>query len=630
MDILTNPLYKALFNTPVPRLLLLANPPHFTILASNDAHEAASNLLGKNIVGKTPWQIYDPLDTGNHGWLVLLDALVKASETNQRVYIKNYKYDILPSTNNVAASTLWDLEVLPILGNNGEMAYLMATTNNLSERLEREEKMELQIKKKAKADLKEINQRLQFALEAGKLGSFDLDFNTGKIISNEQFKRNYGKPVDAQFHYNDLLESVVPSYKQYLLERIKQAAETNTTCQAEYQIIWPDGSAHWVSIAGKPYFDSNGKMVRMVGVSQDITKQVADKYELLRATETLNQAIDSGGLGLWSADLRTDVLNISPKAKSQHGLKQDEEVTLSESFEMIDSNDREFVSKAFAKALEESSNFDIEYLIHPKDGSNPRWLRSTGRSYEDEFGNLSMVSGTIMDITDQKEEEVRKGQFIGMVGHELKTPLTSLKAYMQLSASYLKYGHYDLIVTTLEKANRQINKMTKLINSFLSVSRLESSLIILDQHPFDFALLVKEIMEEIEVLAIGHPIKLIKGDSVTVHADREKIGQVIFNYISNASKYSTNGTPIHISYEVSDGHLQFGVTDGGIGIKAHHLDKIFGRYYQVNSNPSLKIAGFGISLYLCYKIINRHGGHVWAESQYTKGSSFYFSLPLSL
>ena len=165
-----------------------------------------------------------------------------------------------------------------------------------------------------------------------------------------------------------------------------------------------------------------------------------------------------------------------------------------------------------------------------------------------------------------------------------------------------------------------------MINGFLNVSRLESGKLLIEKTNFSLSELLKETIEETYVSQSSHQIILNPTCEVNINADRNKIGNVISNLISNGLKYSDNGTRIEINCKLHHTEVEIQIKDEGIGIKPEDIDKLFERYYRVQGNHT--ISGFGIGLYLSAEIIERHGGRIWAESEEGKGSVFYFTLPL--
>jgi signal transduction histidine kinase len=233
----------------------------------------------------------------------------------------------------------------------------------------------------------------------------------------------------------------------------------------------------------------------------------------------------------------------------------------------------------------------------------------------------------VLDITDRKKVEERKSDFIGIVSHELKTPLTSMGAYLQLLQMKAERAGDDYQANALRKANKQVAKMSRMVQSFLSVSRLKDGKIHLDPEAFDLSELAAEIVEESKEIYPNHQFKLNCSGPYQVYADRDKIGQVITNFISNAVKYAPESHAIDLHCALTDGQPAVSVTDYGPGISSQHQQKVFDRYYRVEDTHSKTILGFGIGLYLCLEIIQRHEGRIWVESELGKGSTFSFSLP---
>ena len=245
-----------------------------------------------------------------------------------------------------------------------------------------------------------------------------------------------------------------------------------------------------------------------------------------------------------------------------------------------------------------------------------------------EQGEVEAVAGTTRDITERKLEETRKSDFIGMVSHELKTPLTSLTAIVQLANVRLKTSNDDFLISAMQRANQQVKRMTDMINGFLTISRLESGKIYIEKQHFNLVALLSDVIEETRMITDTHLILLENCPAITVNADRDKISSVVSNYISNAIKYSPKEKTITVSCSIGNGQVIVSVKDEGMGINPEDLAKIFERYYRVETKNTRHISGFGIGLYLSSEIIERHGGRVWAESEAGVGSTFYFSLPL--
>jgi PAS domain S-box-containing protein len=246
----------------------------------------------------------------------------------------------------------------------------------------------------------------------------------------------------------------------------------------------------------------------------------------------------------------------------------------------------------------------------------------------DPEGTIIGLSKIARDITEKKMDEVRKSDFIGMVSHELKTPLTSLNALVQVANQKLKNSEDPFLAGAMAKAGIQVRRMSTMINGFLNISRLESGKIQIDKQPFDMVALIEEVIHETELTVSSHEVLFFPSAPVMLTADRDKISSVITNLVSNAVKYSPKGKLIQVRCEIIAKQVKVSVKDQGMGVKMQDQEKLFDRYYRVESNHTQHISGFGIGLYLSAEIIKRHDGEIWVESESGKGSTFYFSLPL--
>jgi two-component system CheB/CheR fusion protein len=257
---------------------------------------------------------------------------------------------------------------------------------------------------------------------------------------------------------------------------------------------------------------------------------------------------------------------------------------------------------------------------------NYRWHLNIASPVFNDDGDIIMWVSSTTDIERMKEEEQRKTDFIGMVSHELRTPLTSLNAYLQVLQKKVMTMDDILSSNLLNKSVIQVKKMTTMISSFLNVSHLESGKMHIEKQRFNLAELIKEIEEECRDTILSHQVIFTPIEETYVDADRDKIGYIIINFISNAVKYSNPDTTIQVACRTIDNQVIVSVKDEGLGIAPEDIDKLFLRYYRVENKQN--VSGFGIGLYLCAEIIERLQGQIWVESELGKGSIFNFSLPV--
>jgi two-component system sensor histidine kinase VicK len=349
--------------------------------------------------------------------------------------------------------------------------------------------------------------------------------------------------------------------------------------------------------------------------------------KLSDSEEKLRQAIETGRMGTWSINPETLEVTMSSFVKELLGLPLDKPVEMDTIMKAVNPDYHNILFSALDNTMKNHLPSDMEYPINNLIDGQEKWVRATGRVFLDQQGNPTEYSGLFIDITEQKLDELRKNDFIGMVSHELKTPLTAINGFVQVLQRKAKKDEDNYAIIALDKAHSQIRKMTTMINGFLNVSRLESGKLLIEKTNFSLDELLKETIEETYVSQSSHQIILNPTCEVNINADRNKIGNVLSNLISNGLKYSDNGTRIEITCKLHDTEVEIQIKDEGIGIKPEDIDKLFERYYRVQGNHT--ISGFGIGLYLSAEIIERHGGRIWAESEEGKGSIFHFTLPLS-
>lgn len=381
----------------------------------------------------------------------------------------------------------------------------------------------------------------------------------------------------------------------------------------------------------QPIFTDRGDISGVLIIIEEITEQVLARRKNENDQQMLALAIDAGELATFYYQPATNLFSGNSLLKTWFGLSSEENVDLSLALAVILPEDRDYVVSAITNALDKGSegHYFIEYRIQNKTDKNIRLLQANGRVFYDQDGNPLSLNGTLRDITQQKKEEERKDDFMGMVSHELKTPLTSLKAYIQILQRIGLNEQDPRQQTILEKCLKQTDYMNNMINGFLNVSRLDSGQLHIEKNSFDFQTLFSEI--EDEVVSTNHNRDFVFRSSgpVMINADKEKISQVLHNLIGNAIKYSPCGTIITVEYlTVTENSLKISVLDQGIGISAEDQQRIFDRYYRVKDMNSRSIAGFGIGLYLCKEIIELHSGSIQVESSKNYGTVFSVSIPM--
>lgn len=420
---------------------------------------------------------------------------------------------------------------------------------------------------------------------------------------------------------------------QRIGEWLRQAYYTGTTwTNNELQVfLHHNGGLReaYVNSVYHPLKDSSDRVTGLMIMLNDITAWVTTRKQAERAQQQLQMAVESAQLGTWHLNLRTRKLTASARLKELFGFYPEDEMSFEDAIGQIAEDYREIVIASIEAAIEKEDYLELEYPLSRYHDGKLQWVRATGKVFPAQSGGPAYFSGTVLDITERKLEEMRKNDFIAIASHELKTPLTSLKALLQiLSAKAGNIISADFLKETLGKSLVQVAKMNMLIAGFLDMAKLESGMLHLDLESFELNRLLQDTADEALQVSKTHQIRFLPGEPVWLFADRNKIAQVVNNFLSNAIKYSPRGKYIELSCRVEGQEVIISVTDEGMGIKQQELDKLFNRFYRVESKHTKTISGFGIGLYLCAEIVRLHNGRIWAKSETGKGSAFYFSLPL--
>lgn len=361
----------------------------------------------------------------------------------------------------------------------------------------------------------------------------------------------------------------------------------------------------------------------------EVNQQLSDARQKVEENEIMIRlAIEAANFGTWYIHSGTRQFITDARLKELFGYLPDENLSIEQALAQITDEYRDAVSAKLENAIYHGGDYDVTYSVVGLHDNRLRWLRAIGNLKADPSGGFAAFTGVVMDVTEQHLDDQRKSDFIGMVSHELKTPLTSLGALIQVAIAKLKNSEDSFLGGAMIKANLQVKRMTNMINGFLNVSRLESSKILLDKKAFNLGTLVEDVVTEIGLTVSTHQFTLKLTEPVMVHADKEKIWSVLTNLISNAVKYSPAGTIVELRCAISDHKAQVSVKDHGIGLAPADKEKVFDRYFRVENSNSFHITGFGIGLYLSAEIIHRHEGDIWVDSTPGEGSTFYFTLPL--
>ena len=234
---------------------------------------------------------------------------------------------------------------------------------------------------------------------------------------------------------------------------------------------------------------------------------------------------------------------------------------------------------------------------------------------------------------ERKKADVQKDEFLGFASHELKTPVTSIKAYIQLAQVYATHNKtsmqtpYDLL-PLIQKIDTQVDRLTHLINDLLDVTKVQAGKLDFTLEDFPIDEVVHEVVANIQMTAQKHRI-LIEGETaVYVYGDRERTAQILINLLSNAIKYSPQADRVLVRLTHLSDKVSIAIHDYGIGIAVENQQKIFERFYRVNGSKQQTYPGLGLGLHIAAEIAKRQNGSLSVESAEGKGSIFCLELPI--
>lgn len=471
---------------------------------------------------------------------------------------------------------------------------------------------------------------MRLAIDAVGLGTYDLDLETGDMITSTRFANIFGfeSPVPRaryieSFHPDDLI----------IRNEAHEDAKKIGRLYYEARVIWPDQTIHWVRVEGRVYFHEDHP-IRILGTILDTTDQKNSREEQQKLAKQiaenellLRNITKAAPTGLWMSDENGEITYINQTWIDWTGLSYESNLGTGW-LNAIIAEERTRVGEQLLSDLKNRGNFEVEFRIGHIDNTQ-HWCVATGKPQYNVNGSFVGYIGACVDITEQKNLQLQKDNFISIASHELKTPVTSIKAYTQvLEKMLLKKG--DITEAgMIGKMDKQLNRLNSLIGDLLDVTKINAGKLQFNDQYFDFNTHVVELIDDLQPALDKH--LLIKDLKFTgsVFGDPERIGQVIVNLITNAVKYSPNTTKIVIETKKKNQDAILCVKDFGIGIAEKNLDRVFEQFYRVSGNMQHTFRGLGLGLYISSEIIKREKGKIWVTSQEGKGSTFCFSIPAS-
>ncbi len=509
-----------------------------------------------------------------------------------------------------------DFEYAPLFEPNGNTSGIMITVNDVTDNVEDRKKVE------------EAEERLRLALEATGISIWELDTENEHIIYSPRLAEIFGHHPSKKITHAQMRRQVHPKDVSEIVEKAYDEAMINGIYKYEARLIKPDNSISWIRTQGKVFFDENKKPVKIIGTLRDITEEKKYQQVLQENESKFRLLADSLPQMIWTADTAGNTFYYNQNIYDFSGLTS-EQLDVAGWIQMIHPDDREENIKRWIESVQSGKDFLFEHRFRRYDGEY-RWQLSRVVPQKDATGNIQMWVGSSTDIQQIKEQEQQKDYFISMASHELKTPLTSLKGYVQMLQMMHEKSKDTFLQNSLGIMDKQINTLTKLISELLDLSKIKSGGLHFNKENFEITDLIKEIVAEVKLINPPYQIPVSSKEKVKVYADRDRIGQVLINFLTNAIKYSPDSKTVKVKCSVKNKNVIVEVKDFGIGISKKDHEKIFERFYRVEGKNENTFPGFGIGLFIAAEIIRRHDGKIKLKSELNEGSVFSFELPYDL
>jgi PAS domain S-box-containing protein len=485
--------------------------------------------------------------------------------------------------------------------------------------------------------------QMQLAVNVSGVGLWDWDLTTGQAVFTDQMAVYLGLFPDTSASEERFRACLHPDDRERVERTHQRTLAEKTEYSIEYRTIWPDGSMHWLLSRGRGIHDPHGKPIHLIGASMDITEMKQAEEALRESEARFRRFVDSNIIGIALVDLEGNIREANDALLKLLGYTREDLAAGRMQWTTI--TPLQYRAQD-AQAIEELQTsgvvqpFEKEYVA--KDGKRVPVL--TGGTRLRQAGSSPLAITFVLDLTARKEVERQKDLFLGMTGHELKTPLAVLRGTLQLVQRRLKR------ITTTEQVSPewktfaqdltqdledlvcQIDVQARLINDLLDVSRITTNTLKLELRRCELGSIVRETIKDLRVTAPERSLLLDVPEhpAVVVLADRERISQVVSNYVTNALRYSRPDQPVHIGLTTQKDVARVWVRDQGPGLSAEAQKDLWQRFHQVREVPVLSGSGkgLGLGLYICQMLIAQHQGEVGVESTPGEGSTFWFTLPL--
>lgn len=433
----------------------------------------------------------------------------------------------------------------------------------------------------------------------------------GKRREDMEHKTIWEAVAEAAEGYAPVMQSVIDTgiafvAKEHLLVLVRNGVPENV----------------YIDFVYEPVINSLGIVTTIMVVGIEITDKVLARQSIEDVEERIRLAVQAAQIGTFDYSYVDDLMISSDRFKEIFGLENGQS---RQSFlEVMHPEDRHLSTQAHIDAKETGKMHYEARLVLPNGGL--RWIRVQANAYFDGDGKPVRLLGTVVDFTNQKILQQQKDDFLSIASHELKTPLTTLKASLQLLDRIKNNPVSPMLPKLIEQSGRSMSKISELVDDLLNVSRMNEGQIQLSKKKFTLFHMLNESCNDIRI-AEDYKLVFEGDDQLAVVADEQRIDQVVVNFVNNAVKYAPNSKLIVLGVAKDGDYAKVYVRDNGPGIPEDKLPYIFDRYYRAEETD-FHISGLGLGLYISADIIKRHSGEIGVTSELGVGSTFWFTLPI--
>jgi PAS domain S-box-containing protein len=617
--------YRDIFmNTPAAILVIDIDAPRYTILDANDAYCQVTNtrreaLVGTSVFGSFP---ANPTDEVSRNIEMTHYSFQQAIQTKKTHTMYNYRYDIPIRGTDEFEERYWTTSNTPITDEQGRVKYFIHSPANVTElyKLNQREKVGLDA-------LKKQRQQLYSSFMQAPIGICII--SAGNLVVqmvNDSYLAIVGKQRE-ELEHRDIWEAVPEAAEAYapVLNNVIATGTAFIAKEAEVILVRSGvPETVYLDFVYEPVSDVEGFYNAVMVIVIDVTDKVLARRRIEEAEERARLAIDAAEIGTFDFDPENDTVVTSDRFNAIFGF--DEKRTRNEFRQRIHADDHAIRLAAHERAFETGKLFYEARVIWADESLH--WIRVQGDVYYNGADKPYRMLGTVLDITEFKRLQQQKDDFISVASHELKTPMTSAKASLQLLDRLVKtQPASDRVPVFLEKANTSLNKMQHLVDALLNVSKIAAGQLALNKTSFVAADMLNECCDHVRLMGT-HQLILTGDTKLQVYADKERIDQVVVNLVNNAVKYAPDSDKILLHISKKGKFAKISVQDFGRGIAAEKLPHLFERYYRVDAT-GVQFSGLGLGLYISAEIIERHGGQIGVESGIGEGSTFWFTLPVA-